>query len=377
MKTLLTIIMTMALAQLSLAAGPQASQATLYLLNNSWTSKSIRFEKQKLSESVFGLSATLSTSDRFTFEIDGTLANAKLKTSDLKLSSMNDTRVAATIFSAAGLTSFTAYANLPTGKTKLDEEQYAVASSVADNSRKFAVRRFGQGLDIGAEGMVHPSAGDLDFHLGAGYLLKGKFQARKSDTEKYKFGDEISAMAGFGYHQDRIAFMLDGAFIYYMKDKVGDDEVFQAGAATMIHGSVSYSDIFTVTTGVAILMRGKGKVQDASSGADLVEEAERSGRNEFLWFGGLGYPIGEKLRLNGRLEYQNFSANDYAEDNPLFRPKSNYFGIGGGGSYALTENLFASSMITLYSGKIKSELVGGEVDLSGLGLVFALTFRVM
>lgn len=380
-NTIITVVALMLTSQMAIAETPRSSQATIFYLLNSWKTKYDTGGEHKLKEGVFGLSAALQTSDRFLFELDGTLANATLEpdvegVDDLTLSSVNDTRIAATFFSKAGLTSFTAMANLPTGKTKLDEEQYLIASSVADNSRKYLVRRFGQGLDIGAQGMVHPKAGNLAFHLGAGYMLKGKFQAREDDAEKYKFGDEISAMAGFGYQQDKIAFMADGSYTMYMKDKVGDVEVFQAGAAMLLRSSISYIDRMTLTTGIAVLTRGKGKVQDASAGSELVDEAERSGRNEFLWHGGIGYPIAEKVRLNGRLEYQNFSANDYGEDTPLYRPKSNYFGIGGGGSYAFTSNFFASTMVTLYSGKVDLS-DNFETDLSGLGLVFALTYKAM
>ncbi len=215
-KTIITLVVLIVAAQMAIAETPRSSQATIFYLLNSWKTKDELSGEHKLKEGVFGLSAALQTSDRFLFELDGTLANAKLEADglvdDLKLSSMNDTRIAATFFSKAGLTSFTAMANLPTGKTKLDEEQYTVAYSVADNSRKFLVRRFGQGLDIGAQGVVHPKAGNLSFHLGAGYMLKGKFQARKDDTEKYKFGDEISAVAGLGFQKDKIAFMADGSF---------------------------------------------------------------------------------------------------------------------------------------------------------------------
>lgn len=380
-NSIILLVVLLMVAQTAFAETKKSSQATVFYLLNSWTTKDDLHGKNTLKEGVFGLSAALQTSDRFLFEVDATLASAKVKYSakvvpERSLSSVNDTRIAATFFSSAGLTSFTAMANLPTGKTKLDEEQYMIAASVADNSRKYLVRRFGQGLDIGAQGMVHPKAGNLAFHLGAGYMLKGKFQARENDTEKYKFGDEISAMAGFGYQKDKIAFMADGSYTMYMKDKVGDAEVFQAGAAMVIRGSVSYTDVVNFTTGVAVLTRGKGKVQDASAGSELVDEAERSGRNEFLWYGGVGYPVMEKLRVNGRLEYQNFSENDYGKDTPLYRPKSNYFGIGGGGSYAFTPNFFASTMVTLYSGKVDIS-DNYETDLSGLGLVFALTYRVM
>ncbi len=379
-KAIIILTLLVMTAQLAIADSPKSSQATIFYLLNSWKTKYDTGDDHKLKEGVFGLSAALQTSDRFLFELDGTMANAKFEADvlddDLKLSSMNDTRIAATFFSKAGLTSLTAMANLPTGKTKLDEEEYTVAYSVADNSRKFLVRRFGQGLDIGAQGMVHPKAGNLAFHLGAGYLLKGKFQARKDDAEKYKFGDEISAMAGLGYQKEKIAFMADGSFTMYMKDKVGDVEVFQAGSAMVFRTNVSYTDRMTLMTGIALLMRGKGKVQDASAGSDLVDEAERSGRNEFLWHGGIGYPINEKVRLNGRVEYQNFSANDYEMDTPVYRPKSSYFGFGGGGSYAFTPNFFASTMITIYSGSV-DESDDYETDLSGLGLIFALTYRVM
>ncbi len=375
----------MALVLLTLAAAASAdglrTRATLYFLLNNWQSEQTDGSKFDLDENAFGLDAFVAPSDRFSLDINGRLSSAKYDPqgeaalSEDKISSLNDTRLALTYTTAGGMASLTALANLPTGKTKLDEDEFLIASAIADNSRRFATRRFGQGLDLGVEGLAHPKAGNLTFHFGGGFLYKGKYQVRAEDAEKYKYGDEISARAGLDVDAEAIQFMLDGTMLFYLEDKYGDEKVFQSGPTAIVRSQIAYVRDHTVYGGFQFVGRSKAKIRNEANEEKLTDEASKSGRNELLIYLGGGYLVNEKLRVNGRLDFQNFSANDYEEASLLYRPKSNYIGIGGGASYALTEMLYGSGMLTYYTGSI--DVPADEIDLSGLGLLLALTYRVM
>ncbi len=361
------------------AAEPLKTRATLYYLMNNWKTEVPDVDQYDLNEGAFGLDAFVAPGDRFSLALNGRLSSSKYEVDgsaeEGKLSSLNDTRLVATYYTASGVASLSGIVNLPTGKTKLDDEEFSVAMAVADNTRKYVTRRYGQGLDLGVEGLVHPQSGNLTFHFGGGFMHKGKYQLREADTEKYKYGDEITGRAGLNVDADAIHFLVDGTYAFYLEDKFGDQKVYKAGPTIIVRSQVSYTQDHTAYAGIMLVNRSKAEVRNDAGEENLTEEASKSGRNEFLLYLGGGYLATEKLRVNGRLEFQNFSSNDYAENSVLYRPKSNYLGISGGASYALTEMLYGSGLLTLYTGSV--DLGENDADLSGLGLLFALTYRVM
>jgi hypothetical protein len=332
---------------------------------------------QKVGQGVFGLDATGVVSSRFHVDLSGTMANSTSRleysnaANNLKqnLSSLNDTRLRLTYTFGEGKGAGSVFFNLPTGKRELTADQYELTAQLADVSRKFMVRRYGQGLDIGVDWFALPSWGSFGLSVGGGYLYRGKYRPLELDTREYKYGDEIFGSLGVNLDGHPI----DGSFgvtvKYYTKDKYDNKETFQAGMATTISGAVTYSEAFDLTLGTSVLMRGKAKIR--SSGEQVLsDEALKSGRSQILAYINGRFPASEKLRVLGRLELENVSANDYARESLGFLPKSHYVGFGGGVAYALTDAFSASSMISYYTGKIDS-----QYGLTGLGLAFVLTFQ--
>lgn len=332
---------------------------------------------QKVNQGVLGLNATGVLSERFHVDLSGTLANTTSRleynnTADnLKqsLSSLNDTRLRLTYTFGGGKGAGSVFFNLPTGKRELTTDQYELTAQLADVSRKFLVRRYGQGLDIGVDWFALPTWGSFGLNVGGGYLYRGKYRPLKVDTREYKYGDEIFGMIGFNLDEHPVGGSLGVTVKYYTKDKYDNKETFQAGVATTINGAVTYSDGFDLAFGTSVLMRGKAKIR--SSGEQVLsDEVLKSGRNEVLAYANGRFPASEKLRVLGRLELENVSANEYARGSLEFLPKSYYVGFGGGVAYALTDAFSASSLISYYTGKIDS-----DYGLTGLGLTFVLTFQ--
>ena len=357
-----------------LASAENESRASLYYMLQNWKT-TLSDTSSKLNQGVFGLSAMTMLNDKFRFDLLGSASSTNLtppSDTKSKLSSLNDTRLRGTYYISGGTASASFFANLPTGKVELDDEQYLVATAIADNSLKFATRRVGQGLDLGTEWLVLPKIGQASLQIGGGYLFKGKYKVRKNDTDKYKYGDEISGIAGITVEGKPLSYSGNVVLKYYMKDKFADKEVFQAGIATLFNAVVSYNDLFNLYGGLSLLNRGKAKVRTTTGEEQLTDEASRSARNELLLYAGGSYPVTEKFQALGRLEVQNVSANDYDKIKfPVsYRPKSHYFGFGAGAGYALTEMVSASGLISFYTGKISD-----NIDLSGLGLSLVLTVK--
>jgi hypothetical protein len=337
---------------------------------------SVTSPDQKTNQGVLGLSATGVLSSRFHVDLNGTLANStsQLETgnaaTDFKqsLSSLNDTRLRVSYAFGDGKGMASIFVNLPTGKKKLDANQYLVTVELADLSRKFMVRRYGQGLDLGAEWYALPRWGNFGLDFGGGYLYHGKYQPLQSDSREYKYGDEIFGKLGFDTYGEPIRASFDVNLRYYSKDKFDNLDAFQAGVTTMINGVIVYSSSFDLSAGGSLMLRGKAKIRATSSQA-LSDEQFKSGRNELLLYINGGFPVSEKLRALGRLEYQNVSANDFPTGSLEFLPKSHYVGLGGGLGYSLASSLTASSLVTYYAGNI--DTIG---SLKGLGLTFVLTF---
>lgn len=331
----------------------------------------------KTKQGVFGLSATGVLSNRLHVDLRGTLASttteADFRNSDdnfkKSLSSLNDTRLQFSYSFGDGKGMGTLFFNLPTGKRKLTSEEYSLTIDIADVARKFVVRRYGQGLDIGIDWYAMPQWGNVGLTAGGGYLYRGKYQPLAADDREYKYGDEIFGALGLNVSSTPVGGSLGLSVRHYTKDKYDDNEVFQAGIATTLNGSLTYSDAFDLAVGASLLLRGKAKVK--SSGDQILsDEAQKSGRNQLLLFTNAAFPTSEKMRILGRLEFTNVSANDCSRDSLEFLPKSHYLGLGGGVGYALTEALSASTLVSYYTGKIDSDL-----DLTGLGLTFMLTLQ--
>ncbi len=334
-------------------------------------------EKQKVNQGVLGLNATGVLSERFHLDLGGTLANTSARleynnsANDYKhsLSSLNDTHLRLTYTFGDGKGSGSVFLSLPTGKRKLTSEQYALTAELADVSRKFAVRRYGQGLDVGIDWFALPRWDSFDLTIGGGYLYHGKYQPLESDEREYKYGDEIYGVLGFSVKGRQVGGSAGLTIKYYTKDKFDDEDIFQAGVATTISAALTYSEEFDLTLGTSILMRGKAKTRSSQEQV-MSDEVLKSGRNQILAYVNGRFPASEKLRVLGRLELENVSANEYTRDDLQFLPKSHYFGLGGGVAYSLSEAFSASSMVSYYTGKIDS-----DYGLTGLGLMFVLTFQ--
>ncbi len=381
---IMTALVLMASMLVSMANAAEQNHVSIFYMYQNWkltlpqVNGSISAQDQKLNQGVFGLAATGVLSARFHLDLNGTLASstARLEFTNTannvkqSLSALNDTRLRLTYVFGDNKGNASFFVNMPTGKKKLTVEQYLLTAQLADLSRKFMIRRYGQGLDLGGEWYALPRWGNFGLDFGGGYLYHGKFQPLDSINVKYKYGDEVFGKVGFDVYGQPWGASADVNLRYYMKDKSDDQDVFQAGFATIINAVLSYSGTLNFSAGTSIMLRGKAKILNAEQ--VLSDEQFKSGRNEVTLFANGGYPIAEKLRILGRLEYQSVSANGYDKNlyPSFFLPKSHYVGFGGGLGYALSENVSASSLVSYYTGNV--DTVG---SLKGLGLTFVLSFQ--
>ncbi len=386
----ITLLLILSLALMAVAtnadaARKESTRGSIYFLYNGWSTEYTGLGDFDIKQTVFGLNTVLMPSESFRLQIDGKLSGNSAKgqatflgmqgDADVSFSSINDTRVKATFFSANQATALSIYAGLPTGKTELSLEQYAIVTLLSDASRKYIVRRVGQGLDLGGEGLLLPHFGDVTLQLGGAFFYRGPYRAREIDTEDYKYGNEVHGIGGFDYDGRQVDFSGNVTVIYYFKDKYGDEEIYQSGITQIYQVNVQYTDMFSLFAGGNFLIRGAAKLPN-EQGGDFIEEQLNSGRNEMLIYGGGSYPVTPELSVLAQLELKSMSENEYPQNSFLYRPGSSYVGLSGGAGYRLTEVVGISGMLSYYSGSIDGQAgVIPDADLSGFGATIVMTVR--
>ncbi len=88
---------------------------------------------------------------------------------------------------------------VPTGKSRLDPEEEAVASQLAERIFGFRVKHYGEGTDVEMRGGFATLLGNgIAVSAGASYLMKGDFQVLspvEQQESTYQPGNELSALA--------------------------------------------------------------------------------------------------------------------------------------------------------------------------------------
>lgn len=369
---LLTALLVPGHTLLGAAWSEEYSKVSVFYLYNTWN-ESVGDDDFDIGEGVLGVKARHLFNPQLTFDLWGGLTSAKYSSSTpgaegINLSALSDTRLKGTYYLGDHLFSVAVSLNLPTGKTALTDEEYLLALGVADNSRKYIVRRFGQGMDIGGEVFVLPRGGNIEFQLGGGYTAKGSYQLREAATTEYKFGNEMFAKAAVDVGSRPVGFAGGVMFTSYGDDEADSRAVFRQGTTMIVHGRLVYISELQGAVGFSMITRGPAKIADGNG--ELTEESIKSGRNELSVHGSGSKQLSPAIQALVRLEYKTISANDYAEDEAGYRPGANYLGIGGGANARFSLGWSGNVMATYYTGGTDN-----DHDLTGLGLAAVLTFR--
>lgn len=176
--------------------------------------------------------------------------------------------------------------NIPSGKTKLDQDEFFTSRLISQNLFNLNTSNFGQGLNafLGATYTIPLS--DV-FVIGAGvsYQIKTEYQPTSLIDQKYQPSNEISFTTGFDVKlSESSVFTADVTGIFYGNDKVDGEEIFSAGnrfVFNSIYKQYFGFDLFSVV----ILYRyiGAGEYELNNS----LVESEKINPNQFLT--GLSY----------------------------------------------------------------------------------------
>jgi len=367
---ILVLLLLLTLASLTDAAQRPARLTFLFVQNN-WNQELPNGDESTLGESVFGSQVLYQLNPALEFEMWGSFSSTNLTDvaeEESSFSTLNDTRLRGNYYLGNGLAKFSLLVNLPTGKTGLSNEEYLTAIAVSDNARKFLVRRFGEGFDIGAEATLGVENDVFGVQVEGGYLAKGAYEVLAESEADYKFGNELYGGGRILVYTSKSKLQAYLIYRTFGEDEFDGEPIFQAGNAMLLGLRLDENQNLPFSAGVSYLSRGKAKTLNDDE--KLVSESRISARNELSLFGGVALPLGDILRALGRVEYKKISANDYEQGETFFRPEASYLGIGGGFDARLAPTASVTAMVMYFTGDEANS------DLSGLGIAAGLVLEL-
>lgn len=138
----------------------------------------------------------------------------------------------------------TVSANVPTGKTKLADDEVMAAGAVASELIPFPVSSFGSGANVTSGVAVAVPIGGWAVGLAGAYRLSGSFTPRASlDTslnKSYKPGGEVRLRVGADRLVGQGRISLGFTFSSFAQDEFGGSSIFRPGQRYVGQGAWSF-----------------------------------------------------------------------------------------------------------------------------------------
>ncbi len=339
------------------------------LIYTGWNIKDT--EETEINELVGVMRIFLPVSDNLELSLLSTGAAADLTYSSVpkkKLSSLNDTRIQGAYSFADDTFLLTLGLNLPTGKKSLTADEIEITDMLADNSMRFPVRRYGEGLDVSFGLAAAQEMGGVILGLGGGYLLKGEYTPFSSKSDEYKPGDELTLSLGIDAKGAKTLLRLDGIHTRFMREKFGGEEIFQKGNMYEIGALLAFTGEKT-SLGVNIEAILREKNLRVSETGFSYEENNSYG-NEYRADFDLRHALSNSFSTRWLFEIRALAANQYPEASPFFKDKSMYYGGGTGFNLQISESVGLNLAGKYFMGKTD----GDNKDLTGVNAEAGITF---
>jgi hypothetical protein len=152
--------------------------------------------------------------------------------------------------------------NIPSGKTKLNPEEFIISQTISQELFSLHTPNFGQGLNafLGAT-WFHPLSDNVVIGAGISYQIKSEYQPLADLSEKYTPSNEISVTGGLDIKMSEtqtITGNLTG--IFYGSDKLDGNEIFSSGNRIIFNSRYRQYFNFNILT-IYLLYRNVGIAQ--------------------------------------------------------------------------------------------------------------------
>ena len=332
----------------------------------SWTVKDSA--KTELGEWVGVVRIFLPLADNLEMRFFSTGAAADLtnSSSEKRLSGMNDAKLQGAYSFADDAFLLTLGFSIPTGQKSLTQDEMEVANMLADNSMRFPVRRYGEGLDISTGLAMAQEVGGAVLGLGAGYLIKGDYALRDTTSDKYKPGDELVFSLGLDIKREKTLVRLDGIYTHFTKGKWAGKN-FQKGKMYEVFALLNHAmEKTSIGLSLGMISRDKDRLPSETG---LSYEQKNSHRNEYRGSLDLGYVLSDSWQIRGLLETRFLAANQYPKEDRFYAGSSRYYGGGARFDVRVAPRVKLNFLAKYFLG----ETDGGKKDLTGVNAEAGIT----
>jgi len=254
--------------------------------------------------------------------------------------------------------------NIPSGKTKLNQEEFLTSQVISNDLFNLRTPGFGQGMNI-FFGVTWLNALSDNFVIGTGlsYQVKGEYQPLEDNPSKYNPSNEISATAGFDMKLDQTSTLTgDVTGIFYGSDELDGEKIFSSGTRLIAdilykkYFGFDYLSVFALYRNIAL---------DELEGTFAVLDNEKINPNQFY----MSLSYSQRLSSKLRFEYRIFSS--IFEKTASFFSGYKIFGISVNPEFIISSSLKIPVFL-----KYSVGITSSESDLKNfeIGAGLALSF---
>ena len=245
-RTVLIVAVAAAVPISARAQGGAASGITFY---SGFEARSVSFKSglglKSATEYAVPLGAVWTVSPRLSLDLGVRYASATrgpeaTDQADATVSGLGDTQVRAVYQIVPDVLVFTLAANLPTGKTKLTDDELIAAGVVASDLIPFPAPSFGSGANATTGIAAAGSFAGWAVGVGGSYRLSGSFTPIASRDTAYKPGAELRLRVGADrvIGQGRVS--LGFTYSSFSEDEFGGAGIFRPGRRYISQASWSF-----------------------------------------------------------------------------------------------------------------------------------------
>ena len=230
--------------------------------------------------------------------------------------------------------------NLPTGKTRLDEQE-AQALAGKDNN-VLEVSSFGEGFNVGFSLGTAKKFGNVTVGVNGAYTVKGKYTPRSQDpADELDPGDQLLTAAMVQW-QVLPAITVGGGvtYVYLTADQVNGQESSQAGSSVTLKTNFQARPVKPLGLTLTLLYQIPQKSQELA-GETLRTEADNSKGTLFAGIFEATYAYSKTLLLQvvGGVRYYAESPRQDSGSGQPYAGKRLRYSFGPGVTYAVNKQL--------------------------------------
>jgi len=204
-----------------------------------------------LSLLYFPVSVTLPISSELSVSISNNpyMITRKLAASEVDVSSLSDTKISARYVFLNRKALLNVFANIPTGKTKLELSEFDIFTDLGLSILKYRVTSLGEGFNIGAGlNYAFQISKKSTVGIGVSYNNRAEYQPinweriQKDEVFKYNAPDELGFnLSYFSSITDKFRISLDLFYTTYSYAQINSIDIYEPGGLISLIAALSFS----------------------------------------------------------------------------------------------------------------------------------------